>query len=46
MANELTLDEIIDGLQQILDYRVVDSYEMQCLEEAMLRLEELRDGDV
>jgi hypothetical protein len=42
--DNLTLDEIIDGLQNISDAQNdISSYDIQVIEEAILQLEELRD---
>jgi hypothetical protein len=42
--NNLTLDEIIDGLTELTEKETdISSYDIQVIEEAILQLEELRD---
>lgn len=43
--DNLTLDEIIDGLNSLSYSDFLTSYDLQVLEEAILYLEELRDTE-
>lgn len=43
--DNLTLDEIIDGLNDLAEKETdISSYDLQIIEEAILRLEDLRDS--
>jgi hypothetical protein len=45
-VNNLTLDEIIDGLTELTQKETdISSYDIQVIEEAILELEGIRDGE-